>query len=73
MSNLFNEINQALAPKVAQMTHKRKLYTFAKERVPMNREELETTTIETVIATSFDECFKERPDLATWHYVSVTP
>jgi hypothetical protein len=71
MSNLFNEVAKAARP-TDQMLQKRKLYTFAKERVPMNREELETTTIETVIATSFDECFAERPELASWYYVSVT-
>jgi hypothetical protein len=65
---MFDQIKEACRPK---QTEEIKLYTFSKTGVPMNREQLNFAEIDTVLATSFDDCFKQRPDLATWYFVSV--
>lgn len=44
---------------------------FAKDGVPINAEQLQEAKIETVLATSFEECFLKRPDLENWYHVEI--
>lgn len=69
MSNLLNQIATACRPNVYMMAP-RKLYTFNPNGTPFTQEEKEKN--ETVLATSFEECFRKRPDLIRYFIVSVT-
>lgn len=55
---LFEQIAELTKPKEAPL----KMYAFTKESGIVT----EDTKIETVFATSFDECFIQRPDLVNW-------
>lgn len=66
--SLFEQVATIARP---QQTERIKMYSFAKESVPLTREQLEETEIETVLATSFDDCFRQRPELSTWFIVSI--
>jgi hypothetical protein len=61
MSNLLKDINQEIAPKVAQMANtEKRLYVFEKNGKR-----------ETQFAESFPEVFKERPDLKSADFKAI--
>jgi hypothetical protein len=68
--SLFDTIAITCRPAVIPVG--RKLYKFSKNQVPISRKEFNEAEIETVLATSFEDCFRQRPDLKLWYIVSVT-
>lgn len=67
--SLFEQVATASRPNKFNAL---KMYTFSKGAAPHNKSELEKADIETVLATSFDDCFRQRPELNTYYLISIT-